>query len=123
MKYKTGLIVLASTRLLRVVLAGVLAVTAIPSMRMSIATPVKKQLQLTTGQREFFRQLDEAVGTKLLPVALSISAAPIVKAATLACGDTTLQRRVILALGGTTSQADHAIDRFESLFCNGKVAA
>ncbi|HJN34449.1 MAG TPA: hypothetical protein QF700_10065 [Prochlorococcus sp.] len=57
MKYKTGLIVLASTGLLRVVLAGVLAVTAIPSMRMSLANPVKKQLELTTGQREFFGSL------------------------------------------------------------------
>ena len=54
MKYNTGLIVLVSTGLLRVALAAVLAVTAIPSMRMSLANPVKKQFELTTGQREFF---------------------------------------------------------------------
>ena len=57
MKNNTGLIVLVSTGLLRVVLAAVLAITAIPSLRMSLANPVKKQLELTTGQREFFGSL------------------------------------------------------------------
>ncbi|KGG24854.1 MULTISPECIES: hypothetical protein [unclassified Prochlorococcus] len=57
MKYNSGLIVLVSTGLLRVVLAAVLAVTAIPSMRMSLANPVKNQFELTTGQREFFGSL------------------------------------------------------------------
>ncbi len=57
MKSNTGLIVFVSTGLLRVVLAAVLAVTAIPSMRMSLSTPVKKQFELTTGQREFFGSL------------------------------------------------------------------
>ncbi|KZR67011.1 hypothetical protein PMIT1303_00718 [Prochlorococcus sp. MIT 1303] len=42
MKYTTGWIVLVSTGLLRVALAAVLAVTAIPSMRMSLSNPVKK---------------------------------------------------------------------------------
>ncbi|KZR75371.1 hypothetical protein PMIT1323_01661 [Prochlorococcus marinus str. MIT 1323] len=57
MKYNTGLIVLILTRLLRVVLAGVLAVTAIPSMRMSLANPVKKQFDLNSGQRDVFGSL------------------------------------------------------------------
>ncbi|KZR76150.1 hypothetical protein [Prochlorococcus marinus] len=57
MKSNTGLIVFVSTGLLRVVLAAVLAVTAIPSMRMSLATPGKQQFELTTGQREFFGSL------------------------------------------------------------------
>ena len=57
MKYNTGWIVLVSTGLLRVALAAVLALTAIPSMRMSLSNPVKKQFELTTGQREFFGSL------------------------------------------------------------------
>ena len=57
MKYKTGLIVFVSTGLLRVALTAVLALTAIPSMRMSLSNPVKKQFELTTGQREFFGSL------------------------------------------------------------------
>ncbi len=44
MKYNTGLIVLVPTGLLRVALAAALAVTAIPSMRMSLANPVKKTI-------------------------------------------------------------------------------
>ncbi len=57
MKYNTGLVFLIFTRLLRVVIAAVLALTAILSMRMSLANPVKKQFELTTGQREFFGSL------------------------------------------------------------------
>lgn len=57
MKYNNCLIVLASTGLLRLALAAVLAVTAIPSMRMSLSNPVKKQFELTTGQKEFFGSL------------------------------------------------------------------
>jgi len=51
MKTKTGLLLLA----------GVVAITAVPSIRSSIATPVRQQFELTTGQKEFIRQFDEAV--------------------------------------------------------------
>ncbi|KGG24853.1 hypothetical protein EV13_2775 [Prochlorococcus sp. MIT 0702] len=61
--------------------------------------------------------------SRLILVSLSLLAAPILKAATLACGDTNLQRRAILAIGGNAWQSDHAIDRVQTLFCNSKVAA
>ena len=56
-------------------------------------------------------------------VSLSLSAASIVRATTHVCGDANLQMRLILAVGANARQADHAIDRFESLFCNHNVAA
>tara|TARA_B100001964_G_scaffold185483_1_gene205722 strand:- start:69 stop:398 length:330 start_codon:yes stop_codon:yes gene_type:complete len=99
------------------VLFGVVAITAIPSIRSSIATPVRQQFQLTTGQKEFIRQFDEALGTKILPVASSAAAVPIVKAATIACGDTALQREAIFAVGGNQWQANDATQKFEELFC------
>ena len=71
MKTKTGLLLLA----------GAAALTTIPSVSSSISTPARQQFQLTTGQKEFIRQFDEAVGTKILPVASSAAAVPIFKAA------------------------------------------
>ena len=59
MKNKPGLLLLA----------GVVAITAVPSISSSIATPARQQFQLTEGQKEFIRQFDEAVGTKVLPLA------------------------------------------------------
>ncbi len=102
-------------------LACAVAVSAVPSIRSSIATPVREQFQLTTGQKEFIRQFDEAVGTKILPVASTAAAVPIVKAATLACGDISLQRQAVFAVGGNDLQADDAIARFETLFCQDEV--
>jgi len=64
------------------------------------SNPRKKIICTYHRPKRVFRQLDEEVGTKLLLAALSMSAAPIVKAAKLACGDTNLQRRAILAIGG-----------------------
>ena len=107
MKTNTGLLLLA----------GVVAITAVPSIRSSIATPVRQQFELTTGQKEFIRQFDEAVGTKILPVASSAAAVPIVKAASFACGDTALQREAVFAVGGNEWQAADATKRFETLFC------
>ena len=107
MKTNTGLLLLA----------GVVAITAVPSIRSSIATPVRQQFELTTGQKEFIRQFDEAVGTKILPVASSAAAAPIVKAATIACGDTALQREAVFAFGGNKRQANDATQKFDKLFC------
>ncbi|HGY5547695.1 MAG TPA: hypothetical protein ACN46M_08280, partial [Prochlorococcus sp.] len=111
MKTNTGLLLLA----------GVVAITAVPSIRSSIATPVRQQFELTTGQKEFIRQFDEAVGTKILPVASSAAAVPIVKAASFACGDTALQREAVFAVGGNEWQAKDATRRFEKLFCGNQV--
>ena len=99
------------------VLFGVVAITAIPSIRSSIATPFRQQFELTASQKEFIRQFDEALGTKILPVASSAAAAPIVKAATIACGDTALQREAVFAFGGNKRQANNATQKFEKLFC------
>jgi len=86
-------------------LAAATALTTIPSIRSSIATPARQQFELTAGQKEFIRQFDEAVGTKILPVASSAAAVPIVKAASFACGDTALKREAVFAVGGNEFQA------------------
>jgi len=99
------------------VLFGMVAITAIPSIRSSIARPVRKQFQLTTGQKEFISLFDEALGTKILPVASNAAAVPIVKAATIACGDTALQREAVFAVGGNEWQANDVTQIFEKLFC------
>ncbi len=103
------------TRLL--LLAGVAALT-IPSVRSSIATPARQQFQLTAGQKEFIRQFDEAVGTKVLPLASTPVAAPFIKVASIACGDNELQRDAVLALGATEWQVQDATKRFQTLFCD-----
>ena len=103
------------TRLL--LLAGVAALT-IPSVRSSIATPARQQLQLTEGQKEFIRQFDEAVGTKVLPLASTPVAAPFIKVASIASGDNELQRDAVFALGATEWQAQDATKRFQTLFCD-----
>ena len=108
MKTKTGLLLLA----------GVVAITAVPSIRSSIATPARQQFQLTAGQKEFIRQFDEAVGTKVLPLASTPVAAPFIKVASIACGDNELQRDAVLALGATEWQAQDATKRFQTLFCD-----
>tara|TARA_B100000959_G_scaffold3232_1_gene3565 strand:+ start:85 stop:414 length:330 start_codon:yes stop_codon:yes gene_type:complete len=108
MKTNTGLLLLA----------GVVAITAVPSIRSSIATPVRQQFELTTGQKEFIRQFDEAVGTKVLPLASTPVAAPFIKVASIACGDNELQRDAVLALGATEWQAQDATKRFQTLFCD-----
>ena len=108
MKTKTGLLLLA----------GVVAITAVPSISSSIATPARQQFQLTEGQKEFIRQFDEAVGTKVLPLASTPVAAPFIKVASIACGDNELQRDAVLALGATEWQAQDATKRFQTLFCD-----
>ncbi|KZR78702.1 hypothetical protein [Prochlorococcus marinus] len=108
MKTKTGLLLLA----------GVLAITAVPSISSSIATPARQQFQLTAGQKEFIRQFDEAVGTKVLPLASTPVAAPFIKVASIACGDNELQRDAVFALGATEWQAQDATKRFQTLFCD-----
>ena len=108
MKTKTGLLLLA----------GVVAITAVPSIRSSIATPARQQFQLTAGQKEFIRQFDEAVGTKVLPLASTPVAAPFIKVASIACGDNELQRDAVLALGATEWQVQDATKRFQTLFCD-----
>ena len=50
-------------------------------------------------------------------MASSAAAVPIVKAATIACGDTALQREAIFAVGGNQWQANDATQKFEELFC------
>ena len=108
MKNKPGLLLLA----------GAAALTTIPSMRSSIATPARQQFQLTEGQKEFIRQFDEAVGTKVLPLASTPVAAPFIKVASIACGDNELQRDAVFALGATEWQAQDATKRFQTLFCD-----
>ena len=108
MKTKTGLLLLA----------GVVAITAVSSISSSIATPARQQFQLTAGQKEFIRQFDEAVGTKVLPLASTPVAAPFIKVASIACGDNELQRDAVLALGATEWQAQDATKRFQTLFCD-----
>ena len=108
MKTKTGLLLLA----------GVVAITAVPSISSSIATPARQQFQLTAGQKEFIRQFDEAVGTKVLPLASTPVAAPFIKVASIACGDNELQRDAVFALGATEWQAQDATKRFQTLFCD-----
>ena len=111
MKNKPGLLLLA----------GAAALTTIPSMRSSIATPARQQFELTTGQKEFIRQFDEAVGIKVLPLASTPVAAPFIKVASIACGDTALQREAVFAVGGNKWQAADATRRFETLFCGNQV--
>ena len=94
------------------VLAGFTAGLLSPA----VSTPVRDQLQLTTGQKEFIRQFDEALGTNVLPVASTAPAVPIVKSAMLACGNYDLQREAIFALGGNEWQSVDAMDRFDRLF-------
>ncbi len=109
MKPKTRLLLLAG---------AAAALTTIPSVRSSITTPVRQQFQLTEGQKEFIRQFDEAVGTKVLPLASTPVAAPFIKVASIACGDNELQRDAVFALGATEWQAQDATKRFQTLFCD-----
>ena len=111
MKTKTGLLLLA----------GAAALTTIPSVSSSISTPARQQFELTTGQKEFIRQFDEAVGTKVLPLASTPVAAPFIKVASIACGDNELQRDAVFALAATEWQAQDATKRFETLFCGNQV--
>ena len=106
---------------LLLLLAGASALTTIPSVMSSIPTPARQQFQLTEGQKEFIRQFDEALGTKVLPLASTPVAAPFIKVASIACGDNELQRDAVLTLGDTEWQVQDATKRFETLFCGNQV--
>jgi len=95
------------------ILFSAVAVITIPT----VATPVRRQFQLSEGQREFIRQFDDATGSRILPLASTPTAAPFIKVASIACGDNELQRDAVFALGVTEWQAKDATNRFETLFC------
>ena len=95
------------------VLAGVIGATAIPS----IASTTSETVTLTPGQIEFIRQFDVATGSNFSGLAATPGAIPIIKSATLACGNVEFQRQVVFSAGGNQAQAEYTTNKFESLFC------
>jgi len=81
------------------------------------AITAKGVSELSVGQTAFIRELDDALGSKFLEVATSPAAVPLVKSASLACGNTSLQHQALTAAGATAIQTTYAIERFENLFC------
>ena len=103
--------------LIPVAVVGVLAGAVIPVFA---STPVREHFhyQLTRGQRQFIAELDAAYGTKMLSFAQTTPALPFIKTALLACGNTSLQRDMLVAAGATEGQMQYAIHRFETAFCD-----
>ena len=95
------------------VLAGVIGATAIPS----IASTASETVTLTPGQAEFIRQFDTATGRNFSGLAASPGAVPIIKSASIACGNVEFQKQFVYSAGGNEVQANYASKKFESLFC------
>jgi hypothetical protein len=100
------------------VAVGLIGATAIPS----IASTATETVTLTSGQIEFIRKLDSASGkTNFRGLAENPAAIPMIKSATVACGNIDLQKQAVYAAGGNQIQAKYASHNFETLFCNNKI--
>lgn len=96
------------------VLAGVIGATAVPS----IASTASETVTLTPGQVEFIRQFDAATGRNFSSLAIQPTAVPIIKSASIACGNVEFQKQFVYSAGGNDAQAEYASKKFETLFCN-----
>jgi hypothetical protein len=93
---------------------GAVAALAIPSF----ASTASNTVSLTPGQINFINQLDRAGNTTLSSLMNTPGAIPIIKSASLACGNIPLQKKAVLALGGTEQDATYASLRFQTDFCS-----
>jgi len=96
------------------VLAGIVGATAVPS----IASTATETVTLTPGQSEFIRQFDVATGRNFSGLAATPGAVPIIKAASVACGNVEFQKQFVFSAGGNQKQAEYASNKFQTLFCN-----
>lgn len=96
--------------------AGLIGATTIPS----IASTATETVTLTSGQIEFIRQFDTATGRNFSGLAATPGAIPIIKSASIACGNVEFQKQVVYSAGGNKAQADYTSNKFESLFCGNK---
>ena len=99
------------------VAAGLIGATTIPS----IASTATETVTLTSGQIEFIRQFDSATGRNFSGIVATPGAIPIIKSASVACGNVELQKQTVFAAGGNQIQANYASNKFETLFCNNKI--
>lgn len=99
-------------------LTGVVSSFIIPA----VASTVSETVTLSSGQIEFIRQFDTATGRNFSGLAISTPGAiPIIKSASVACGNVELQKQTVFAAGGNEIQAAYASNKFETLFCNDKI--
>lgn len=102
---------------LGLIASGAVLTAAIPS----IASTTTEATTLTPGQIEFIKQFDYATGKDFSSFAKNPSAVPIIKSATVACGNVNVQKQFVISAGGNQSQAEYASKQFETLFCSNKV--
>lgn len=95
------------------VFTGIISSLANPSF----ASTTPQSTNLTPGQIEFIRQLDFIAKTNFQELAKNPAVIPLIKSASLACGNISLQKQAVYAAGGNTSQANYASNKFETLFC------
>lgn len=93
---------------------GALSALTIPAIA---SIPKENPISLNKGQIEFINTLDRAGGTTLSSLVNTPGANQIIKSATLACGNIELQKKSVIALGGTEKDAFYASKQFETKFC------
>ena len=102
---------------LGLIASGAVLTATIPS----IASTSTEATTLTPGQIEFIKQFDYATGKNFSSFATNPGAVPIIKSATVACGNVDVQKQFVISAGGNPSQAAYASKKFETLFCQNKV--
>jgi hypothetical protein len=99
------------------VIAGIAAALTLPAIA-STQLSTNKTTTLLPNQVEFLKLVDIETGTNLSSLKNDPTTVLLVQAAGQACGNTELQRKAIIALGGTSADATYASQKFETVFCN-----